>query len=108
VALVSSKSPLNDVLLCTSREGTIALISLREMDLFVFPQTKVPRADDRLYIIPASRAPVRRVFFDNKDILLAYANGKARVWNHQTCEFRRSTGLDAAEDMLSDGAWEEV
>jgi hypothetical protein len=62
----------------------------------------------RLYLIPASRAPLRRVFLDGKDILLAYANGKARVWNTGTCEFRRSTGLDAGEDMLSSGEWMEV
>lgn len=62
----------------------------------------------RLYIIPASRAPLKGVFIDGKDILLAYANGKARVWNHQTCEFRRSTGLDAAEDMLAVGEWKEM
>lgn len=40
--------------------------------------------------------------------MLAYANGKARVWNTQTMEFRRSTGLDAAEDMLQSGQWTEV
>ena len=62
----------------------------------------------RLYLIPASRAPLRRVFIDAKDILLAYANGKARVWNYNTGEFRRSTGLEAGEDMMANGNWEEV
>ena len=63
---------------------------------------------DRLFLIPASRAPLRRVFLGGKDILLAYANGKARVWNVETREFRRSTGLDAGEDMLQVGDWAEV
>jgi hypothetical protein len=63
---------------------------------------------NRLFLIPASRVPLRRIFIDDKNILLAYANGKARVWNVETCEFRRSTGLDAAEDMLQSGNWVEM
>jgi len=61
-----------------------------------------------LYLIPASRAPLRRIFVGGKDILLAYANGKARVWNVETMEFRRSTGIDAADEMLQTGKWSEV
>jgi hypothetical protein len=62
-----------------------------------------------LYLIPASRGPLRRIFVSGKDILLAYANGKARLWNVETMEFRRSTGLDAADDMLATGpSWKEV
>lgn len=63
---------------------------------------------DQLFLIPASRAPLRRIFLGGKDVLLAYANGKARVWNVETCEFRRSTGLDAGEDMLQSGDWAEL
>nr|XP_019043333.1 hypothetical protein I302_07908 [Kwoniella bestiolae CBS 10118]OCF22263.1 hypothetical protein I302_07908 [Kwoniella bestiolae CBS 10118] len=85
--------PLHGCALVTSREGTVGLISLKEMD--------------DLFLIPASRTPLRRIFIEQKDILLAYANGKARVWNTQTQEFRRSTGLDAAEDMLQSGDWAE-
>lgn len=61
-----------------------------------------------LFLIPASRGPLRKVFVTGHDVLLAYANGKARLWNVETMEFRRSTGLDAAEDMLSSGAWHEM
>ena len=62
----------------------------------------------RLFLIPAARAPLRRIFLGRKDIMLAYANGKARVWNVETHEFRRSTGLDAADDMLQSGDWAEM
>lgn len=62
----------------------------------------------RLYLIPASRVPLRRIFIGGNTILLAYANGKARVWNIETGEFRRSTGLDAAEEMLREGEWSEL
>ncbi len=61
-----------------------------------------------MFLIPASRAPLRRIFIGGHDILLAYANGKARVWNVETMEFRRSTGLDAAEDMIHNGRWMEM
>lgn len=61
-----------------------------------------------LFLIPASRGPLRRVFVSGKDVLLAYATGKARLWNVETMEFRRSTGLDAADDMLTSGNWHEM
>ncbi|KAK6908897.1 hypothetical protein I203_102903 [Kwoniella mangroviensis CBS 8507] len=91
---MSQAGTLQGCLLITSRDGTVGIISLKEMD--------------DLFLIPASRTPLRRIFIEQKDILLAYANGKARVWNTQTQEFRRSTGLDAAKDMLQDGDWAEV
>jgi hypothetical protein len=61
-----------------------------------------------LFTIPAARAPLRTVFVGGRDVMLVYANGKARVWNVETREFRRSTGLDAAEEMLQVGDWAEV
>ncbi|OCF37103.1 hypothetical protein I316_01008 [Kwoniella heveanensis BCC8398] len=85
---------LQNCLLVSSNDGTVGIISLKEMD--------------DLFLIPASRTPLRRVFIESKDILLAYANGKARLWNTKTQEFRRSTGLDAADDMLATGDWAEV
>ncbi|ORY34903.1 hypothetical protein BCR39DRAFT_515490 [Naematelia encephala] len=91
---LAEAGPLRGCVICVSTLGTVGLISLREMD--------------QLFLIPASRAPLRRVFVGDNDILLAYANGKARVWNVETCEFRRSTGLDAGEEMLSSGQWAEV
>lgn len=63
---------------------------------------------NRLFLLPASRAPLARVFVGGHNILLAYANAKARVWNVETREFRRSTGLDAADDMVSQPGWAEV
>ncbi|KAI9633004.1 uncharacterized protein MKK02DRAFT_40384 [Dioszegia hungarica] len=85
---------LGGCVMCTSQAGTVGLISLAEME--------------QLFLIPASRVPLRRVYIGGKDVMLAYANGKARVWNYETQEFRRSTGLDAAEDMLNSGEWAMV
>ena len=61
-----------------------------------------------MFLIPASRSPLRRILIGGKDMLLAYANGKSRVWNVETLEFRRSTGIDAADDMLRSDEWAEV
>jgi hypothetical protein len=111
IALIdkTNAGPLQDHILCTSREGTVGIISLADMEQYV---TRAPRREKRLtyslYLIPASRAPLRRIFIGGKDILLAYANGKARVWNVETMEFRRSTGIDAAAEMLQTGSWSEV
>lgn len=80
--------------LCTSVRGSVSLISLRDMD--------------ELFLIPAARAPLTRIFVGGHNVLLAYENAKARVWNVETREFRRSTGLDAADDMLQIGEWVEV
>ncbi|OXG25397.1 hypothetical protein C367_03219 [Cryptococcus neoformans Ze90-1] len=85
---------LRGTLLCTSQAGTVGIISLSKME--------------QLFLIPAARSPLRHIYLANTDILLAYANGKARVWNTETQEFRRSTGLDAAEDMLQAGKWTRV
>lgn len=85
---------LAGTLLCTSERGTVAVLDLKEMD--------------ELFVIPAARAPMTRIFVGGHSILLAYENAKARVWNFETGEFRRSTGLDAADDMLNAGKWLEV
>lgn len=66
------------------------------------------RLTNRLYLIPAARAPLTRIYIGGDDILLAYEIQKARVWNVVTGEFRRSTGLDSADDMLNTKGWAEV
>lgn len=81
------------VLLASSR-GSVAVIALKEME--------------ELFLLPAARAPLARVFLGEQDIMLAFENGKTRVWNVETREFRRSTGFDSAEEMLNSGGWTEV
>jgi hypothetical protein len=62
----------------------------------------------RLFIVPASRHYLSCIYMDATRILLAYANGKARAWNLQNLEFRRSTGFDSAQEMLAEGSWVEM
>lgn len=100
---------LQDHLICLSQEGTIGVISLTQMEQYVAIFSTGIVLIFSLYLIPASRGPLRRIFVSGTDILLAYANGKARLWNVETMEFRRSTGLDAADDMLtSASSWKEL
>jgi hypothetical protein len=65
-------------------------------------------ADASLHTIPGSRAYLHRVFLGGQNILITYTSGKARVWNSDTGEFRRSTRFDAAEEMLNESEWVEV
>lgn len=65
-------------------------------------------ADTRLFLIPAARAPLTRIYVGGERILLAYEIQKARAWNVETGEFRRSTGLDSADEMLNSKGWAEV
>lgn len=41
-------------------------------------------------------------------LILGYTNGRARVWNLVSGEFRRSTSVDAAMEMLVDSEWVEL
>lgn len=86
---------LKDRLLCTSTSGSVSVVCLKGLE--------------QLFLLPAARAPLTKIYIggDNR-IMLAYEIQKARVWNIETGEFRRSTGLDGADDMLNAGGWVEV
>lgn len=82
-------------LLCTSTCGSVSVVCLKSLE--------------QLFLLPAARAPLTKIYIGGNDrIMLAYEIQKARVWNIETGEFRRSTGLDAADDMLNAGGWAEV
>jgi hypothetical protein len=85
---------LQGSLLCTSTCGSVSVICLKELQ--------------QQFLLPAARAPLTKIYIGGDKILLAYEIQKARVWNVDTGEFRRSTGLDAADDMLNTGGWAEV
>ena len=61
-----------------------------------------------LYIVPGSQARLNSICINNDNILLTYANARARLWNAKTKEFWRSMALDKVEEMLSQGGWTEV
>ncbi|KAJ7904510.1 hypothetical protein B0H14DRAFT_2663171 [Mycena olivaceomarginata] len=85
------QSPLRGCLLCISQDGTIAVIVI---DGFQF-----------LYLIPGSAFPLERICLGEDNILLLYADRRARLWDVKTKEFWRSMSLDKAEELVAQGGW---
>ncbi|KAJ7776775.1 hypothetical protein DFH07DRAFT_797695 [Mycena maculata] len=88
------QSPLRGCVLCISRDGTIAVIAV---DGFHF-----------LYLIPGSAFPLQRICLGDDNILLIYADRRARLWDIKTKEFWRSMSLDKAEELVEQGGWTDV
>ncbi|KAI0088571.1 hypothetical protein BDY19DRAFT_993956 [Irpex rosettiformis] len=84
---------LQGCILCISRDGSIALIALDGCEF--------------LYLVPASVAPLQKVCLGEDNLLLAYADKRARLWDIKTREFWRSMSLDKVEEMLRQGGWTE-
>lgn len=42
------------------------------------------------------------------DLIIMYKQGRARVWNLESGEFRRSTSIDSASEMLASGDWVDM
>lgn len=61
-----------------------------------------------LYLIPGSAFPLERVCLGEDNILLIYADRRARLWDVKTKEFWRSMGLDKAEELVAQGGWTDV
>lgn len=74
-----------------AEDGTIAVFDLEQMAVS--------------YLIPGSRHAVEMVLLSDKDLMIAYSSGKTRVWDLDTLQFRRSTGIEAAEESLVNRTW---
>ncbi|KAJ7626280.1 hypothetical protein DFH06DRAFT_737359 [Mycena polygramma] len=88
------QGPLRGCVLCISQDGTIAVIVV---DGFQF-----------LYLIPGSAFPLERICLGDDNILLVYADRRARLWDVKTKEFWRSMGLEKAEELVAQGGWTDV
>ncbi|KAJ7068988.1 hypothetical protein B0H15DRAFT_138368 [Mycena belliarum] len=88
------QGPLRGCVLCVAHDGTIAVIAV---DGFQF-----------LYLIPGSAFLLERVYLGEDNILLVYADRRARLWDVKTKEFWRSMGLDKAEELVAQGGWTDV
>ncbi|KAH9950696.1 WD40 repeat-like protein [Amylocystis lapponica] len=84
---------LRGCILCISHDGTIAVVTL---DDFQF-----------LFLVPASAAALKKVCLGTDNLLLMYADGRARLWDTKTREFWRSMNIDKAEELLKQGGWSE-
>ncbi|KAF5384322.1 hypothetical protein D9615_003314 [Tricholomella constricta] len=61
-----------------------------------------------LYLIPGSAAPLCRICLGANNLLLVYANNRARLWDVQTQEFWRSMTLEKVEELLEQGGWTDI
>ncbi|CCL99455.1 uncharacterized protein FIBRA_01473 [Fibroporia radiculosa] len=77
--------------LCISQDGTIAIITV---DGYQF-----------IILVPASAAPLSRIHVGDDNILLLYSDGRARLWDSKTMEFRRSMNADKADELLKQDGW---
>ncbi|KAI9066035.1 WD40 repeat-like protein [Trametes sanguinea] len=84
---------LHGCVLCVSQDGTIAVIAL---DGYQF-----------IYLVPASAAPLRTIYLGEDNLLLLYADGRARLWDTRTREFWRSMSLEKAQELVQQGGWFE-
>ncbi len=105
---------LQGCLLCISRDGSIALIALDGCELYVLslrpPHYQYGQPNPRLfsiYLVPASVAPLLKVYLGEDNLLLAYSDQRARLWDIKTREFWRSMSIDKVGEMLKQGGWME-
>ena len=57
------------------------------------------------HLVPASVAPLERICLGEGNLLLFYADSRARLWDTKTWEFWRSMTKEKAEEMLEQGGW---
>jgi hypothetical protein len=61
-----------------------------------------------LYMVPGAPAPLTRICVGGSNLLLIYADDRARLWDVKTLEFRRSMDLEKAKELLTQGGWTEL
>lgn len=61
-----------------------------------------------LYIIPGSAALLCRVCLGGDNLLLVYADHRARLWDVKTQEFWRSMSLEKVDELLDQGGWMDL
>ncbi|KAG6915621.1 hypothetical protein DXG01_010697 [Tephrocybe rancida] len=90
----TEQGPLKGCVLCISADGTVAVIVV---DGFQF-----------LYLVPGSSAPLHRICVGSNNLLLAYADNRARLWDVKTQEFWRSMSQEKVEELLKQGGWTDI
>ena len=104
---------LRDCILCVSDDGTLAVIAVNSLELYAvfldhFWIQLIRVYIASLYLIPGSAARLTRICLGEDNLLLVYADGKARLWDVQTQEFWRSMTTRAVDELLAQGAWFEA
>jgi WD repeat-containing protein 7 len=58
-----------------------------------------------LYVVPGAAAPLIEVCFGGDNLMLIYADRRARLWDVKTREFWRSMKMDKGQELLDQGGW---
>ncbi len=61
-----------------------------------------------LYMVPGAPAPLTRICVGGNNLLLLYADDRARLWDVKTLEFWRSMDLEKVKELLAQGGWTEL
>ncbi|KAF8515288.1 hypothetical protein JB92DRAFT_3142882 [Gautieria morchelliformis] len=85
---------LRGCILCISEDGTLAVVAVDGLEC--------------LYLIPGSAARLIRICLGEDNLLLVYADGKARLWDVKTQEFWRAMTSKTVDELLSQGGWFEA
>lgn len=59
-------------------------------------------------VLPGSPASLERIALAEDNLLLFYADGRARLWDLKTMEFWRAMARDKAEELVQQGEWLDV
>ncbi|KAI0076735.1 WD40 repeat-like protein [Panus rudis PR-1116 ss-1] len=91
VVPIEREGRLDGRVFCVSEDGSIAVVAIDECQF--------------LYLIPPSISPIVKACIGEDNLLLYYADGRARLWDTRTREFWRCMSSDKADEMLSEGGW---
>jgi hypothetical protein len=61
-----------------------------------------------LYMVPGAPAPLMKICIGGDNLLLLYADDRARMWDVKTLEFWRSMDTKKAKELLGQGSWTEL
>lgn len=61
-----------------------------------------------LHLVPGSSTNLDKLCLSGQNLLLVYVDGRVRLWDMQTTEFRRSTDADKAAELLGEGGWTQM
>lgn len=59
-------------------------------------------------MVPGAPAPLTRICVGESNLLLLYADDRARLWDVKTLEFRRSMDLEKTKELFTQGGWTEL
>lgn len=102
---------LRGCVICVATGGTLALISIETLELCVFQLFDAlcqTNSCTRLFLVPGGPGRLERVCLGEDNLLLVYADDRARLWDVKTQEFWRSMTREKAEELLEQGGWFEA